>query len=280
MRFHIYDMHTHTDCSHDSTQLIDELCHAEIVAGCRGIAVTNHSDTPYSHENGDFARLERSIREAKEAAVRYAGQLEVLCGVELGEELWARKNACIILDMEGWDVILASVHGQVEDGRYKYYGSDPYDLWPQAKLDDFLRRYLEDMAETAALADYDVLTHLDCPVRYINGRCHREADVMQYRDLVDEILRSVIRRDKTLEVNTSGLNSGWGHTMPEFDVVMRYRELGGQRICVGSDAHTSVNAGKGLEGTVEHLLTLGFEKQTIYQKRCPVEIPFQGQAMY
>ena len=61
MEFHIYDMHAHTNCSHDSTQTIGQLCAAEIAAGCLGVAVTNHSDTPYSRENGDFARLERSL---------------------------------------------------------------------------------------------------------------------------------------------------------------------------------------------------------------------------
>ena len=274
MQLHIYDMHTHTDCSHDSTQPIDELCSAQIVAGCAGVAVTNHSDTPYSHENGDFSRLERSLREGAKAAERYAEQLEVLRGVEVGEALWAKENTRIILEMEGWDVILASVHGQLEEGRCRYYGSDPYDAWSQEKLDGFLRKYLEDLAETAALADYDVLTHLDCPIRYISGKCHREADIMHYADLVDEVLRAVIRRDKTLEINTSGLNSGWGHTMPEFDVIQRYQQLGGQRICVGSDAHASRNAGKGLPETVQRLIALGFEKQTIYRKRCPVEIAF------
>lgn len=274
MEFRIYDMHTHTNCSHDSQQPIDELCGAEIAMGCAGVAITNHSDTPYSHMNGDFARLERSLVEAAAAKEGYAGRLEVFSGVEVGEPLWAKESTRIILDMGEWDVILASVHGQLENGRCKYYGGEPYDAWSQTRLDDFLRRYLEDLAEAAEMADYDILTHLDLPVRYISGKCGREADIMHYQDLVDQVLGIVIRRDKTLEVNASGLNSGWGHTMPEFDVVRRYRELGGKRISVGSDAHASKNAGKGLESTVARLLELGFEKQTIYRKRCPVEVAF------
>ena len=35
MTLTLYDMHTHTDCSHDSTQPIDALCAAEIAAGFR-----------------------------------------------------------------------------------------------------------------------------------------------------------------------------------------------------------------------------------------------------
>ena len=86
MALTLYDMHTHTECSHDSRQPIDELCAAELAAGMTGVAVTDHSDTPYGHENGDFARLAQSIRNSRAAAQKYAGQLEVLCGVELGED--------------------------------------------------------------------------------------------------------------------------------------------------------------------------------------------------
>ena len=204
----------------------------------------------------------------------YMEKLAVMSGVEIGEPLWAKENTRIILEMGEWDVILASVHGQLENGRCKYYGGEPYDTWQQEKLDTYLRRYLEDMIEVAQTADYDILTHLDCPIRYISGKCHREADIMHYADLVDEVLRAVIRRDKTLEVNTSGLNSGWGHTMPEFDVISRYKELGGRRISVGSDAHISENAGKGLEATVRRLIGLGFDRQTVYRGRSPIEITF------
>jgi len=267
-------MHTHTDHSHDGKQTVDELCVAEIAAGCRGVAITNHADTPYSHRNGDFDRLLRSLEQAQPAKTRYAGQLEVLIGVEIGEELWAKENARMIHDMGGWDVILASVHGQLKNGKCAYYGQDPYELWEQDKLDAFLRKYLEDLAQTAQEADFDILAHLDCPIRYISGGHHREADIMHYADLVDEVLKAVIRRNKTLEVNTSGVHTAWGRTMPEMDVWKRYRELGGKRICVGSDAHASQNTGKSLVQTVERLKTLGFDKQTIYRKRCAVEVPF------
>ena len=274
MKYRIFDMHTHTDCSHDSRQSMEELCLAEIGAGMTGVAVTNHFDSPYSHENGDFDRLERSLRESRLAEERFAGQLEVLAGAEIGEELWNRDNARRLLEMGDWDVILASVHGQLEEGKCIYYAGVPFDTWSQQRLEVYLHRYLEDLTDAAVNADYDVFAHLDCPIRYINGMCHREMDILRYQDMVDEILRTVIRRDKTLEVNVSGLNSPWGHLMPEADVLTRYRELGGWRICLGSDAHTAENAGKNLDTAVERLIQMGFLKQTVYRKRCPVDVAF------
>ena len=269
----IYDMHTHTDCSHDSRQPIGELCAAAVAAGMAGVAVTNHSDTPYSHEHGDFARLERSIRTCREAAQQYAGQLEILSGVEIGEPLWHPENTRTVLGLGEYDVVLASVHGQLEDGVCVYLGDRDIPAWSKTRLDGYLRRYLSDLAEAAETADYDILAHLDIPLRYINGKAGHGMELQNYADLVDTVLRTVIRRGKTLEVNTSGLAAGW-RCMPELAVMQRYYELGGRRISVGSDAHASANVACGLAQTVQQLQAIGFTGQTIYRKRQPVEIGF------
>ncbi len=273
MALTIYDMHTHTDCSHDSRQPIDELCAAEIAAGMTGVAVTDHSDGPYSHQNGDFARLEQSIRNCAAAAQRYAGRLEVLCGVEIGEELWSGENARIVHELGEYDVILTSIHGQMEDGRCVYLGDRDLPGWSTARLEAYLQRYLYDLAECAQLADYDILTHLDIPLRYINGKAGHALQLEKFADLVDEVLRIVIQRDKTLEINTSGMAAGW-RCMPQTDVLRRYYALGGRRVSVGSDAHASAAAAVGFVSVVEQLRAVGFTGQTIYRRRQPVEIPF------
>lgn len=273
MALTIYDMHTHTDCSHDSRQPIDGLCAAAVAAGMAGVAVTNHSDTPYSHENGDFERLARSIRTCREAAAQYAGQLEVLCGVEIGEPLWHAENTRTVLGLGEYDVVLASVHGQLEDGRCVYLGDRDIPVWSEARLERYLRQYLADLAQAAEEADYDILCHLDIPLRYINGKAGRGMQLQAFADGVDEVLRAVIRRGKTLEINTSGLAAGW-RCMPELDVMQRYYTLGGRRISVGSDAHAAANVACGLVQTVQQLQAIGFTGQTVYRKRQPVEISF------
>ena len=269
----LYDMHTHTDCSHDSTQPIDALCAAEIAAGITGVAVTDHSDGIYSHKNSDFDRLRRSAANCLAARRRWGGQLEILCGAEIGEELWSRENAATVRSLADWDVILASHHGRMEAEGFLSLGQQDYTVWPQQRLDAFLRGYLEDLALCADEMDYDILTHIDIPLRYICRRDGRSADLARCADVTDEILRTVIRRGKTLEVNTSGLANGW-RTMPDTDLVRRYYELGGRRISLGSDAHVSQNVAYGLHDTAALLQTIGFTGQTIYRKRQPVEIPF------
>lgn len=274
MAITLYDMHTHTEYSHDSTQSLDGLCAAELAAGVAGVAVTDHSDGLYSHENGDFERLIRSNRCCREAAARWAGRLEILSGVEIGEELWSPENAAVVRSLADWDVVLASNHClRMENGEYLGLGPQDYTVWPQEKLEYFMQRYLEHLILTAERLDYDILTHIDIPLRYITGRDGRILQQERRADLVDELLRTVICRGKTLEVNTSGLAGSW-RTMPETDTLRRYYELGGRRISLGSDAHTAANAAAGLRQTAELLRSIGFTGQTVYRRRQPTEIPF------
>lgn len=274
MAITLYDMHTHTEYSHDSTQTLDALCAAEIAAGVAGVAVTDHSDGLYSHKNGDFERLIQSNRCCREAAARRDGKLEILSGVEIGEELWSPENAATVRSLADWDVVLASNHClRMENGEYLGLGPQNYAVWPQERLEYFMQRYLEHLILTAERLDYDILTHIDIPLRYITRRDGRALSEDRRADLVDEILRTVIRRGKTLEVNTSGLANGW-RTMPATDTLRRYYELGGRRISIGSDAHTTEKVAAGLRETAEALRAIGFTGQTVYRRRQPEEIPF------
>ena len=73
-----------------------------------------------------------------------------------------------------------------------------------------------------------------------------------YQDIIDEILKTLIQKGKGIEVNTSGyaLNKTCG--FPNFDIVKRYKELGGTIITVGTDSHTSDRVGEHVEDVLKH----------------------------
>ena len=75
----------------------------------------------------------------------------------------------------------------------------------------------------------------------------------RYADRIDLILEALIETGTALEVNTGGLWNGPGETYPGLEVVARYRELGGERLSVGSDAHRAADVGQGMAETVAAL---------------------------
>ena len=96
---------------------------------------------------------------------------------------------------------------------------------------------------------------------------------MQYAQQLDAVLETLIKNDKALEVNTSGLRQLIGTTLPDENVIRRFRELGGRYVTLGSDAHRWGDVGAGIEDGLNLLLKCGFTHFTVYSKREPVMLP-------
>ncbi len=54
---------------------------------------------------------------------------------------------------------------------------------------------------------------------------------------IDAILKKLIAEGKGLEMNLAGIKYGLPFPHPHPDVLKRYRELGGEIITIGADAH-------------------------------------------
>jgi histidinol-phosphatase (PHP family) len=65
----------------------------------------------------------------------------------------------------------------------------------------------------------------------------------EHRELIDEILRTLADKGKGMEMNTSGVNRCGGY-LPTADYFRRFKELGGEIVTVGSDAHTADRVGE------------------------------------
>ena len=76
-------------------------------------------------------------------------------------------------------------------------------------------------------------------------------------------MKLLIENGKCLECNTGGIRYGLGDTNPCADVFRFYRELGGELITIGSDAHTPKTLGIGFEQCREMLKGYGFRYYTV-----------------
>ena len=84
------------------------------------------------------------------------------------------------------------------------------------------------------------------------------------------MLKRLISIGKGLEVNTGGLKYGLGFTNPHSDVIKRYRELGGEIVTVGADAHRPEHVGYEFEKAAGILKDCGFQYYTEFKERKPV----------
>ena len=108
--------------------------------------------------------------------------------------------------------------------------------------------------------------HLDYAVRYSPEKSYNPVD---FREIIDEILRKIVSLGKGIEINTAGLRKGLSHANPHPFILKRYRELGGEIITVGSDAHNTADIAADFDLAESFLKDAGFEFYTVFRQRKP-----------
>ena len=140
-------------------------------------------------------------------------------------------------------------------------------------VNNLLERYFTQLYELAVDNRFDTLAHITYPLRYIIGNVTKEIKYDTYKQMIDEVLKVIIKNDKALEINTSGLRQKIGITLPSETIISRFKELGGKYITIGSDAHRWGDVGSGLETGYEIAEKCGFSYVTVFEKRQPVLLP-------
>lgn len=265
----ICDTHVHSNNSFDGESSVSEICETAVKIGLNTVIITDHMEAPEiplgdKSQFGNAVKLiSKSVSDVEKLAYEYKGKLRLLKGMELGEPMHNPKMTKKALSISDFDFILASVHNLkgVED----FYFLD----YSKVDINDLLKKYFDELLDTAQNAEFDSLAHLTYPLRYIYERTDVRPDLSKYSEVIDEILINLIKRDKALEINTSGLFKPIKSTLPDINVVRRFKQLGGKYITVGSDAHNCEDLAKGVEKGIELAKTCGFEYFTVFENHTP-----------
>lgn len=244
----MYDYHMHSHVSFDTESAPADMLRAAEKAGLREICFTDHYDF------NDINRSETNLFTIEEYKNAYGSlsseRVKIRRGVEFGLTPWNQGEMKALLSSYNFDFVIGSVHYAL--------GCDPYyeDFWRGLdSADKAFEKYLSHMLTCVkAHTDFDVLGHLNYVCRYVCRSPHGlESKYLHYedfRDICDEIFRELIAKGKGIEINTSGYDD-YGEFIPSPAFVRRFRELGGEIITVGSDAHFPSRVGERVSGAIE-----------------------------
>lgn len=265
----LVDMHTHTDHSFDGNYPVDVLCESSVSAGLKTVAFTDHVEMDFFKEKKFDVTADESFADVSRAKEKFADKIEVCVGVELGQPIYNSDESEKLIKSKDYDVVIGSVHNLRNKDDFYFLDYTNYDV------DALLKEYFDELLLLADWAKFDIFAHLTYPLRYIVGVNKIPVDMQRYNKKVDEILSLVAEKNLALEINTSGLRQPIGKTLPDADVVKRFRDLGGKYVTVGSDSHYTEHMGAGINEGMQIAKDCGFDCVTIFRKRCPVEIPIE-----
>ena len=265
-------MHTHSQSSHDSVAKVTEMAEGCQKNNVSLFAVTDHCDIEFYDKINIPFILESSTNEAHEALKLYNGKIEILKGVEIGEPMWNKSYADKLIDMFPFDVVIGSVHAVKYDGYTQPYSTIDFSAMTKNQIDEYMEQYFKDLLEMVQNFDCDIVAHLSCPLRYINGKYGLNVELSKNKDAILKVLDSIIERALSLEVNTSGIGAPYGELMPPKWVLEEYKKRGGYLITLGSDAHVPEKAGNGFDNVIEVLKNCGFDSYYFYKNRKPYKV--------
>ena len=256
------DYHMHTSFSCDSDSSPEEMIQAAIQKGLKTICFTDHHELDYIEPGWEqnLGQYHNMLREVQE---KYRSQIEILAGIEFGMQLQTGERYAELARSFPYDFILASVH--VFDGYDPYY---PGYFDDKTDEEGYRRAFEITLENLRNMSEYDALGHIDYVVRY---GCNKEKDYSYAKnaDYVDEILKHLIHHGKGLEVNTAGWKSGLTFAHPHQEILKRYKELGGEIITVGSDAHKPEHIAYDFQRVGSYLEDCGFKYYTEFRQRKP-----------
>ena len=232
----MFDYHMHSRVSFDGHDTGLDMAKAAKAVGLKEICFTDHMDYDPLGQMGKLD-FDTEAYNAEYDQLEIPG-LKIRRGMEFGMDI---HNVTLFrkdLQRRHFDFILGSIH--FVDDLDVYF--EPF--WQGKTVFQAERRCLEATRDCVTLHDdFDVLAHLT----YISkAKCHpcpRPLPYAEHREIIDEILRILAAKGKGLEINTSGVDRCGGF-LPTADIFRRFRELGGEIVTVGSDAHTVSRVGQ------------------------------------
>jgi len=278
-----YDCHNHSQFSFDGEKTtVGKSTASAIEKGLGGICFTDHCDFHVPEMKAEFEPLvkEEFDVEAQQAEIdrmneeiasgRFgkaaAKKFKVFKGVEIGVYESCRPQIQEYFQTHRFDQVIASVH--YLDDLDPYWGGVYYKgkTWKEA-----YGHYLETLLkEMKWLGDnFDIMGHFDYIARY----APYPKESILYKDfpgLFDEILTYLAQNGKGLEINTKTYRA-YGLRTPQLDrdILVRYLELGGEIITLGSDSHAADRIGTKFDYYAQFVKSCGFRRLAHFEGRKP-----------
>ncbi len=248
------DFHVHCDYSIDAVGKIDEYCEAALARNIAEICFTTHYDcNPIGdcqgnlisingeHKPTSIENLKPYVDDVLRAAEKFQLRgLSVKLGLEFGWYDNCEETAQKVKDAYNFDYFLCGIH-EIENicfccrSTYKK-------CFERYTLDEMVEKYFQTAIAASDSKLFDTIAHLEYYVKYAKDFYGDKLDKV-YEPYLDDLFKSLIASETTIEINTAGYRHGVNQYYPNMRIINRAKKAGVHIQFLGSDAHRPQDIG-------------------------------------
>lgn len=264
------DYHLHTTFSHDGIATMEEQIKKAIALGLKELCFTEHYDIYEGLKNNTLKTMDvgNYVKHFQEYKEKYKNQIRLKLGIEIGLQPDIKEIISNMVQQYPFDFIIGSSHITCK----KDIAMDPTFFEGLTQKEAYTKYFKEVLENVKQYDEFDVYGHIDYIVRY-GGYENKIIKYSDYQEILDEILINIIQKGKGIEINTSGYRYGLPQPHPNREILTRYKQLGGEIITIGSDAHKVEDMCSNFEQAMELLKQIGYKNYTIFENREPQFMP-------
>lgn len=266
-----FDFHVHTSLSHDGQGTVMEYCEQAASLHMKAVGFCEHVDLdPRDFVSGqhDYERYRAEVEEARE---RFGDRLIIRMGAEVGYVPEIHHEIKKFLETHPYDFVIGSVHS-INEGSGISDEYEAVETFARMEVMEAYSVYFETVRQMVVAGLFDAVGHLDLINRYGVNYLPDRLSWGRFYGCLRRIFEGTIKRDMALEVNASGLRQAPQATYPPREILQLYREVGGEQVMIGSDAHSVKDLGAGVPAALKLTRDLGLNPFVCFKDRQPEEI--------
>ena len=262
------NFHTHTTYC-DGKESAESMIQAALQKGFTRLGFSGHCFNTFRPEDVKVWCMspegtEAYKKEIRALAEKYAGQIEILCGVE--------QDACSDASVDGYDYVIGSVHYAEKNGEYycvdespetlergirEGFGGNPYAL---------VKRFFEQEAEVVKRTNATFIGHFDLVTKFNEGNRYFDPMDKRYRTAALEAMDALLETGRPFEINTGGMYRGLRtEQYPSVQLLKDLKERNGE-ILLSSDSHDGASLGFAFPEMVKLAKEIGFRTAKVLTK--------------
>lgn len=227
--------------------------------GFDSIGFSGHSYMSYSPSHSmSVEGTEEYKREIARLKEKYAGQIDVFCGIEF--DMYSSDP------LVGYDYILGSVHYLLIDGEYVGFDRDGSEV--ERVINTYFggdgmkyaKCFYETLAELPKYAKSDIVAHYDLIAKHCEQRNFFDVTSREYRNIAMPALEVLSKEVGVFEVNTGAIARGYRTTpYPDLYLLKEMKRLGCS-LTISSDCHDNRFLNHGFAEALEMIRACGFRE--------------------